>query len=722
MKNFSFFLLLFCLNIPAWSQNATPVRQVDSLKKVLSTSIHDTTRVKTMVETGECFYDISPDSALNWWTRTEAFCLQVLKNQPGKKESYVYSSSLARIYNNIAYYYQRNSLQTARALAFYNKALLLEEQIGNTKEQGKTLNNLATLYSNIGDIDNCIIYHHRAIKAREKAGYTRGLIISLNNLTAVYAQQGELDKAMEYSKKAEETARKSQLPEELTTIYANRGNILLKQNKPEEAEVQIRKALEEALKTGVEYYYGEVCIHLADVFLAKHQPDSAIAMLNKALPIALRLKTNYFIINIHRDFARAYLQLNKRAEAKKNIQAALNLAQKINKRPDIGFCSELLSNIYLEEGNAAKALEMYKLYIAIRDSSYNETSRNRTIREQLQYDYEKKAAADSLQMAAEKEITAMKLKQEKTQRYGLYGGIVLLLVVAGSVFYRFREAKKQKRLIEEKNRETEEQKKIIEEKQTEILSSFNYARRIQYSVLANEAQLRASFKDCFVLFRPRDIVSGDFYWAAHQGDHFYLAVCDSTGHGVPGAFMSLLNIGFLSEAIKERNIAQPNLVFDYVRERLEESVSKDESRDGFDGVLIALNEKTKTITYAAANNGPLIVKNGEAINLPCDKMPVGRYEKQKPFTLYTIDYRDASILYFYTDGFADQFGGPKGKKFKYKNLEQLIVDNHTRSMQEQRMLLNSTFDQWKSWIDKEGARHEIEQTDDVCVIGLHLHD
>jgi serine phosphatase RsbU (regulator of sigma subunit)/Tfp pilus assembly protein PilF len=722
MKNSCFFFFLLLLSTSLFAQDAESSHMIDSLRKVLSGTIHDTTRAKTLVETGENFYDISPDSSLAYWKLSETFCLQALKKQTGEKEQYCLKSYLARAYNNIAYFYQRNSLKTAEAFTWYEKALEIEEKIGNVKEQGKTLNNLATLYSNIGDIENCISYHHKALKAREKAGYTAGIIISLNNLTAIYFQQGELEKAMEYSKKAELIAESQSSFEDLTYIYSNRASILLSRGDTLNSEMYYRKALKFAIQSGMESNYCEAYIRLAGFFIACNQADSAIMILNKALPIATRLKINYSIINIHQFLGKAYLQKKKAEEAKKNILIALELAQKINRRSEVAVCSELLSNIYEKDGNAIKALEMYKLFVTIRDSSFNEISRKKTIREQLQYDYEKKAAADSLHMLAEKKITEVKLKQEKTQRYGLYGGILLLLAFAGFVFHRFRESQKQKHLIEEKNRETEVQKKIIEEKQAEILSSFNYAQRIQYSLLANETQLTGYFKDCFVLFRPKDIVSGDFYWAAHKGDCFYLAVCDSTGHGVPGAFMSLLSIGFLSEAIKERNINEPNLVFDYVRQRLEESMSKEENRDGFDGVLIAINEKTRIITYAAANNGPLIVKDGQAIKLPCDKMPVGKYEKHTPFTLFSLDYKDAAMIYFCTDGYADQFGGPKGKKFKYKNLERLIVDNHNKPMQEQLTVLNKTFDAWKSWPAADGSKQEIEQTDDVTVIGLHLHD
>lgn len=705
-----FVFIFLLLKAEAFSQKPKTIRQLDSLKKALTMVLPDSGLAKTLVETGEAFYDVSPDSSMSYWTKSEAFCLAVLKKNLNEKETYFFKSYLARTYNNIAYFYQRNTLKTAEAFTYYRKALDLEERIQNFKEEGKTLNNLATLYFNIGDEDNCILYHHRSLKAREKAGNTQGIIISLNNITAVYFQQGELTRAMEYSKKAEALAQ-VHLKEKLSLIYSNRAKIYLLQHDTVSSEAYYRKALVHALRTGNQVDICDAHLKIATLYLAKSCPDSAIAVLNKAMPIAERLKIIYEIADIHKSLGRAYLQKKDLAEGKKHISMALDLAQKINRRSDIGDCAEILSEIYEKEHDPAKAFEMYKLHISVRDSFSNETTRRNTIREQLQYDYEKKTTADSLRAEADKRITAVKFEEEKTLRYVLFGGIMVLLILGGMIFNRFRESQKQKKIIEEKNVETEAQKKIIEEKQEEILSSFNYAKRIQYSLLANDAALNEFFRDHFVLFRPRDIVSGDFYWAARANGHFYFAVCDSTGHGVPGAFMSLLSIGFLSEAVKERDIVEPNLIFDYVRSRLEESVSKDESRDGFDGVLLAVNERTKAITYAAANNNPVILKNGQAVNLPCDKMPVGKHEKHTPFSLFKIDARDVAKIYLYTDGYADQFGGPKGKKFKYKNLENLIVENCGRPMEEQRAVLSRAFEEWKG---------ETEQTDDVCVVGLGL--
>lgn len=269
--------------------------------------------------------------------------------------------------------------------------------------------------------------------------------------------------------------------------------------------------------------------------------------------------------------------------------------------------------------------------------------------------------------------------------------------------------------VKERTKEIEHQKKIIEEKQKEIVDSINYAKRIQYSLLAHKDFLEEELKEHFVFFHPKDIVSGDFYWAASTGSatnrKFYIAACDSTGHGVPGAFMSLLNIGYLNEAIKEKGIEKPNEVLNFVRQRLIDNISKEGQKDGFDGILLCIDQQTKKLSYAAANNAPLIVRKDEYEELDADRMPVGMGERKEEFKLYEINYEKGDVLYLYTDGYADQFGGPKGKKYKYRPLNEMLQKISVDNMDTQITALTGEFERW---------RGELEQVDDVLVIGIRL--
>jgi two-component system, sensor histidine kinase LadS len=277
------------------------------------------------------------------------------------------------------------------------------------------------------------------------------------------------------------------------------------------------------------------------------------------------------------------------------------------------------------------------------------------------------------------------------------------------------QARENERLVREQNMVLEEKVKErtlqLEEKNKEILDSIHYARRIQNTLLAQESLLKEFIPEHFIYFKPKDIVSGDFYWATQKEDRLYIAVCDSTGHGVPGAFMSLLNISFLNEAITEKNILQPNEIFNYVRKRLIENISKDGQKDGMDGVLLCFDKKNKKITYAAANNSPLIYQDNVLEELKGDKMPVGDGHKLDSFNLYTVDENKKGLLYLFTDGYVDQFGGPDGKKYKYRRLfEKLVTITHS-PLTDQRDILSSNFEEWKG---------NLEQIDDVCVVGIQL--
>lgn len=309
--------------------------------------------------------------------------------------------------------------------------------------------------------------------------------------------------------------------------------------------------------------------------------------------------------------------------------------------------------------------------------------------------------------------------------YLIAGALLVFTVALFSVFmirsrYRLTLNEIKSRLALEKSKEE------VEEKNKEITDSINYSKRIQQALLKQDVLFKENFKDHFIYFQPKDIVSGDFYWStklnklqAEKGkkfatvpsDLFYITAADSTGHGVPGAFMSLLNMAFLGEAINERQISKPNEVFNYVREKLISTVSADGGKDGMDAILLCVNQTLNIVTYCAANNAPVLIRDNALVDLPKDKMPVGKGEKTDSFTMQEIDIQTGDVLYLYTDGYADQFGGEKGKKFKYKPLNELLLKIHQQPMVEQKQILQTNFNNWKG---------DLEQVDDVCMIGIRF--
>lgn len=269
--------------------------------------------------------------------------------------------------------------------------------------------------------------------------------------------------------------------------------------------------------------------------------------------------------------------------------------------------------------------------------------------------------------------------------------------------------------VEERTREITVQKHMVEEKNKEILDSIAYALRLQKAILPDAAQLKQPFNDSFVLFKPRDIVSGDFYWIFKDGDDVLVAVVDCTGHGVPGAMVSVVGASSLNRCVREFGLRKPNEILDKLAVIVEEAFTTDEHevRDGMDLSLIRVNTKTLQLEYAGANNPLWIIRKDvdEVEEIKADKQPIGKYEYRKHFTNHVIQLKADDVVYLFSDGYADQFGGPKGKKFKYKTLQQLLVNSRALTMADQEAVLRQQFRDWKG---------ELEQVDDVCIVGIKL--
>ena len=258
--------------------------------------------------------------------------------------------------------------------------------------------------------------------------------------------------------------------------------------------------------------------------------------------------------------------------------------------------------------------------------------------------------------------------------------------------------------------------KELKIKNKEIMDSINYAKRIQSSFLASEELLNQNLENYFIYFNPKEAVSGDFYWAKELDDgNFAISCADSTGHGVPGAIMSILNISSIEKAI-ENKAAKPSDIFNHARLSIIEQLKKDGSveggQDGMDATLMIFNPSKTKLLYVAAKNPIWVIRNDELINLGSEKMPVGKHKlDQVPFKGGEFDIQKGDKIYTMTDGFQDQFGGEKGKKFKVKPIKELLLNNNNLSMPEMHQLISNAFKDWKG---------DLEQVDDVCIIGISI--
>ena len=285
-------------------------------------------------------------------------------------------------------------------------------------------------------------------------------------------------------------------------------------------------------------------------------------------------------------------------------------------------------------------------------------------------------------------------------------------------------------LVEEvttQRNEIEKQKEIVEEVHREVSESINYATRLQGAILPEVMILEKYLSEHFVFFKPKDKVSGDFYWWSHIENHTVITAADCTGHGVPGAFMSMLGASFLREIVEKEFITHTGVILRKLRKEIIKALKQKgemgEQKDGMDMAIISIDHETNIVQFSGANNPLYILSNRKLDNLEPlkdfknfyeikpDKMPIAIYEKMDNFTAHEIQLEKGDQLYMFSDGFADQFGGPKGKKFKYKPFKRLLSENRNRPMKEQKELLEIAFNDWKQG---------VEQIDDVLVIGIKI--
>jgi serine phosphatase RsbU (regulator of sigma subunit) len=467
-----------------------------------------------------------------------------------------------------------------------------------------------------------------------------------------------------------------------------------------------------------DYFYYDIILRYQDILGSSlgaiNKLQKADSVFNYTLKFAESNRlSSYHLSDIKLNYADVLRKQKRFADAISVLEQVLSFS--IDDLNQKAYIFRTLSELFEENGNLPKSILYIKKYSSTKDSLIILQGKENNFKQAaiIGAEFELKRQIEIEKVESERRI---KLSEERDRRNRLIigsviAGLIVVLIISFYIYKLLITARKQKLIIEIQKSEVDKKSHIIEEKQKEILDSINYAKRIQYTLLAHEHFLKENLPQNFVLFNPKDIVSGDFYWATKMGSKFYLAVCDSTGHGIPGAFMSLLNIGFLSEAINEKGIEKPNEVFDYVRMKLTNTISKEGQKDGFDGILVCFDQKSNTITYAAANNAPIIIAGGQIIEALADRMPVGIGERKENFTLHTLEVKPSDVLYLYTDGYADQFGGPRGKKFKYKQLNELLLAVHTKPIGEQSVELKNAFETWKG---------DLEQVDDVCVIGIKI--
>jgi serine phosphatase RsbU (regulator of sigma subunit) len=661
-----FLLIYSCLSVDSFSQQ----QKFDSLKQLLPKTTIPEKRAILLIDIAKSIYYSIPDSSIGYCEQAE---------------------EVSKKYNL--------EVQLAFSLHCESRYLLLK---GDLKATIEKLNEAISIFE----------------KNKELVGLAKAL--SLKGLTLGKLNKDEEE--IEYLLKAKKIYTQLNDKNGLAGIYLNIANAFIDRGKYIPALSVLKERTSLNLKDDGSNFFVE--IYFGNIYYSLNQLDEAIKHFKKSVLIANQYKMLDSEITGLTKLAETYHKQKNTPEAKSYYFQALDLAKQSNLMVEEADALKGMTDLYETEQDYKNAFTSLKQYKKIQDSIFNiEKIKNiNDIENKLQLTEKEKIIAEQ-SLSLEKEKVALAASKNNTLM--LIAGLAIVGIAFLFLFYYNGKTKKLYSLIQTQKKEVELQKEIIEIKNKDVMDSIHYAKYIQGSMLPSAKAMNNSFSESFVLYKPKDVVAGDFYWTETINNNPVLAVCDCTGHGVPGAMVSIVACNALNRAINEFKLSNPALIFDKVNELMQETFSKSdyEVNDGMDGVLCVFDYENMKLHLAAANN-PIWVVSPPSIKtelwqepwqlsqITPDKQPIGKYKEEvAPFNLKTVSIEKGEMIYLFSDGYADQFGGPKGKKFKYKPLQELLISIAHLPLDEQKQVLDSTIESWRGGLD---------QVDDMLVIGIRV--
>jgi len=710
-----FYILLFLISFQSVAQTFTTEEreEIDSVNSIINNpSSHDTSVAGAYLHLSGILYVSNMDTMIPLCNKIIAIADNRLLKNPSEKIENALRAVLSGAYNNIGFvYWSKGNIK--KALMYLNLSLEHVEKRGDKRGLATGLNNIGSIYNNQGNISKALDYYHKSLLLEEELGNKMGIATTLNNIAGVYNDQGDTKKALDYFKKSLSLLKKLKNKKGIASVHNSMGAIYDRQGNSKKALKYYFIALTIQKEIGNKNGKSDCLHNIGNSYFSLGDFDNALIYFYKSLELREENGDKEGISNSSQGIAKTLLHKGNIALAKRYAKQSYRIANEIGFPSEIKVAAKILSEIYEIDNNTSESLAMLKVYITMNDSINNKETKRATAKQQAKYEYEKQKLIDDSKY---EKLIAIEKEEKKKQRitiYAIIGGALLLVIFLLFVFNRLKVTRKQKDVIESQKEIVETAHHQLENKNQEILDSIFYAKKIQSAILPPDKMVNQFLKESFILYKPKDIVAGDFYWLEVVGDVIYYAAADCTGHGVPGAMVSVVCHGALSRAIREFKLTSPAKILDKVRELVIETfnASQDEIKDGMDIALCALNYKTNTIHYSGANNSLYIVNNGKIKEVKANKQPIGRYVTSEPFTNHEISLSKGDTIYIFTDGYVDQFGGPKGKKFMYQPFRELLLSIQEKEMEAQKTTLNKAFETW---------RGDIEQVDDVCIIGVRI--
>lgn len=585
-----------------------------------------------------------------------------------------YQAGVANASNDLAFIFQTQG-NYEKALEMYFWSLKSFQKLKDKQSISICLNNIGLIYLSQKNYQKALEFFNKSLKIKKELGYQTGIAMTLNNIGTSYLESGANNSALLYLEESLEIRKKLGSKSGIAQSYENIGTVY-----------RNKKNYKEALKY-YEYSYA--------LFDSIKNEEGIISSLNSIATIK-RLTGNY----------------KKAAELS---EIALEKAKYFGSPNLIKDCAEALTIEYQYLKNYEMAYQNLKLFNRMNDSLNNLKNAQKLAQISFQFELDQYLRLKELEDLKKELKFEQQMGFQKNISYVLLTGMGSLIVISILAYKSLKQKKHANIEIQKQKKEIEIKSDKLEKALTDITDSIKYAKRLQDAFLLNEDGIRKDFmNNMFLFFKPKDIVSGDFYWFDKKEDAIYIAVADCTGHGVPGAFLSMVCYNLLKHALNEHKCLEPSEILTNVNVNLSFSLQQNSNNHVKDGMDIALIKiEKKQLKYSGANNPIYIVRNNELIELTANKKPIGKFSDDSiSFSQQTYLLNDGDLIYLFTDGYADQFGGPKKKKFKYASLQRLILENHQKPLEEQKTILQDCFNNWKG---------SYEQIDDVLIMGIKYY-